>query len=628
MCGISGGVWLSERRSISAKQLDLMTDSLSHRGPDGRGTFRRTYLDGRGVALGHRRLSIIDIEGGGQPLHNESGSIWIVFNGEIYNYLELQESLKRLGHQFSTRSDTETIVHLYEEYGTACLEYLRGMFAFAIWDEEKKRLFFARDRLGQKPFVYSNDSERFIFGSEIKSLFALNSVPKGLREESIAEYLLYGYIPAPNTGFRGVFKLQPAHYGVYENGVLKIDRYWNPCLQPDISMSLRESEEMMRSRLRDAIRTQLRSDVPLGCFLSGGIDSTVIAGEAQSQLETSLNTFTIGFKVEDYDESKFAEAVAVHLGTSHRCLEVKPESVNILERLVGLFDEPFADSSAIPTYFLCEETSKYVKVALSGDGGDELFAGYGRHLTSDRLGFFDHLPKIIKRILTGRWVDLLPRENRRSILGKVKNRLTVLRGDFPSRYVDWVSPFSFQDVRKLIDDTGRRGGAAIAGSYLENIIRGFPEMCDGSKAMRADMLTYLPGDLLPKVDIVSMAHGLECRSPFLDHLLIEDAMRIPFHLLTSLKYTKPMLSRTFQTWFPKGLESRPKMGFRVPLSFWFRGQADCNMSSLLDKDSFCGDHVNLSYVSHLLELNREGRWDYGDRIWALQFLEAWGRTNF
>lgn len=628
MCGINGGVWTSAKRSISIGDLDGMTDSLTHRGPDGRGTFLKNYPCGLGVGLGHRRLSIIDLSGGAQPLFNETNDIGVVFNGEIYNYVELRQRLECIGHRFRTRSDTEVIIHLYEEHGVECLQYLRGMFAFAIWDEPKRRLFFARDRLGQKPFVYTHDSDGFFFGSEIKALLKIPSVSKVLRRESIGEYLLYGYIPAPRTAFAGISKLPPGFFGLYENGEVSVTRYWTPCLEPDNSLRLADCQDILKERLREAVKTQLRSDVPLGCFLSGGIDSTVVAGEAQRQLLNPLHTFTIGFGVKEYDESVYAEQVAKHLGTNHRCLEVESSSTDILSRLVWLFDEPFADSSAIPTYFLCKETSRFVKVALTGDGGDELFAGYGRHLTSDRLSFFDKLPIILQRIITGCWVDYLPRGDRRSKLGKLKNRLRVLRKEFADRYVDWVSPFSREDASRLLKHPDADTSFERANQYLSSTIRGLPSMRDGTKAMRADMLTYLPGDLLPKIDIVSMANGLECRSPMLDHLLVEDVLRFPFRFMHQADFTKPMLSRTFCKSFPKDLAKRPKAGFRIPLSNWFRDMKATDLKEITAKGSFCSEYIDSKVVSELVDLNREAKWDFGDRIWSLQFLEAWGRLNF
>ena len=628
MCGISGALWWSERGFVSESTFDSMTDMMSHRGPDGRGVHRRQYSNGVGVALGHRRLSIIDVEGGGQPQHNETKDVWIVFNGEIYNYVELYDELIKKGHRFQTRSDTEVIVHLYEEYGEECLEYLRGMFAFAIWDENKQRLFFARDRLGQKPFVYHQTSEGFYFGSEIKVLLGLPFFNKKLREESITEYLLYGYIPHPHSAFQGISKLPPAHYGVIEQGRLRIHKYWNPELTPNPKLSLAESQELIRHRVQDSVRTQLRSDVPLGCFLSGGIDSTVISGAIQEQLDAPLNTFTIGFGVEGYDESSFAATAAKHLGTNHRCLQVEPDSMDILDRLVWLFDEPFSDSSAIPTYFLSRETRKYVKVALTGDGGDEAFAGYGRHRTAEALTRFDRLPSWLRGMLTSRWVDALPRGSGDSKIGKLKNRLTVLRRDFSKRYLDWVSPFTLEHVEGLTGSGPLRGKERDGLRFLSGIIEGLSPMSDGLRAMRADMFSYLPGDLLAKVDIVSMAHGLECRSPFLDHLLIEDAMRIPFEHLIAGQNVKPMLSETFKKWIPEELRRRPKMGFRIPLSYWLRGSEALGQNQLASKDSFCAQYLDRKAIEEIVAMNQTGKWDFGDRLWSLLFLERWGRLHF
>jgi len=628
MCGISGAFWWNADGFIHESVFDAMTDAMSHRGPDGRGIHRQIHNANHGVTLGHRRLSIIDVEGGGQPQHNETKDVWIVFNGEIYNYVELYEDLIRKGHQFETRSDTEVIVHLYEEYGEHCLKHLRGMFAFTIWDDRKKRLFFARDRLGQKPFIYHHTPHGFYFGSEIKVLLHLPFFTKRLRQEAITEYLLYGYIPHPHTAFEGLQKLPPGYFGLIENHQLKLSQYWSPNLSPDPTLRLEECQEMIRSRLQDSVRTQLRSDVPLGCFLSGGIDSTVITGAIQEQLNAPLNTFTIGFGVQEYDESKYAQTAANHLHTNHRCLQVEPDSMDILDQLVWLFDEPFADSSAIPTYFLSRETRKYVKVALTGDGGDEAFAGYPRHRTVNSLSRFDALPNWIRKTLTGNWINALPRNNQSSKLGKLKNRLTVLRDPFCTRYVDWISPFTREHVRRLIALGPLQASEQNSAAFLSNLIRSLPDMGDGLKAMRTDMLSYLPGDLLAKVDIVSMAHGLECRSPFLDHLLIEDALKIPFQYLVDSPVVKPMLCNTFKQWIPQELRTRPKMGFRIPLSYWMRGHENKGIQELADPNSFCSQFLNPAAISEIIAKNQSGNWDFGDRLWALLFLERWGRTNF
>jgi len=628
MCGISGAFWWKSAGRLSIDVLDRMTDSLSHRGPDGRGIFHRDYQGDYGVGLGHRRLSIIDVEGGSQPQFNELRNVCIVFNGEIYNFKELHNDLEARGHVFSTHSDTEVIVHLYEEYGTECLQHLRGMFAFVLWDESHRRLFFARDRLGQKPFVYYQNDSGFYFGSEIKVFFELPFFSKRFRRQSIPEYLTYGYVPHPYTAFEGVMKLPPAHFGVIQGMETRIYKYWNPDLVPDSKISLADCEERIRARLDESVEMQLRSDVPLGCFLSGGIDSTVITGACQERLQQQLNTFTIGFGVPQYDESKYASIASDHLRTNHRTLQVSRDSIDILQELVRLFDEPFADSSAIPTYYLCKETSKYVKVALTGDGGDEAFAGYERHATAEKLAVFDRIPTWIKRGVTSRWVELLPSTNGGAVFTKLRNRMQVLRKPFADRYYNWVSPFPGEEVRQLCGERFSKEQLGDASNFLSKLIQGFSTMSDGVGAMRADMFSYLPGDLLAKVDIMSMAHGLECRSPFLDHLLIEDAMKIPFAYLHDSNYVKPMLSRTFKKWVPSSLRNRPKMGFRVPLSFWFRDTQGAWFDILLEPSSFCSQFLDANEFKRYIAAERSGNWNYGDRLWALLFLEKWGRYHF
>jgi asparagine synthase (glutamine-hydrolysing) len=621
-------MWWNQDGRLSADLLDRMTDTLSHRWPDGRGVYRKDYGSTLGIGLGHRRLSIIDVQGGAQPQFNENRNVCIVFNGEIYNFKELHKELESRGHVFSTVSDTEVIVHLYEEYGIECLRYLRGMFAFVIWDETKRRLFFARDRLGQKPFVYYQNDSGFYFGSEIKVLFELPFFSKKLRLQCIPEYLTYGYVPHPHTAFEGVMKLPPAHFGLIEMGKLKIFEYWNPDLIPDKTLSQRDCEEKIRARLDESVEMQLRSDVPLGCFLSGGIDSTVITGACQESLQHPLNTFTMGFEVPEYDESRYASIAATHLRTNHRTLQISPDAIDLLQELVWLFDEPFADSSALPTYYLCKETRKHVKVALTGDGGDEAFAGYPRHATAEKLAFFDRMPSWLMVGLTSRFASILPLGTESSIFTKLRNRVEVLRKPFAERYYNWVSPFPGDEVGRLCSGRFSMDQVETASNFLSGLIKGFPRMSEGLEAMRADMFSYLPGDLLPKVDILSMAHGLECRSPFLDHLLIEDALKIPFRYLHDPNYVKPMLSRTFKKWVPSTLGNRPKMGFRVPLSFWFRDDQRDLYDQLLDPSSFCCRFLDPTVIRHYIQANKSGKWDYGDRLWALLFLEKWGKTHF
>lgn len=628
MCGITGGVWTADAPPLSQSELDAMTDVLAHRGPDGRGTHREQH-DAVGVALGHRRLSIIDLAGGSQPLANEDESIWISFNGEIYNYRELRSQLESQGHTFRTAGDTETIVHLYEQYGVECLAHLRGMFAFAIWDRPRQRLFIARDRLGQKPLVYCQQGQRLLFASEIKSLLQADGVVREVDLESLDDYLAYLYVPHPHTMFRGIHKLPPAHYGVYERGQLRIENYWKPDLARESTLSLAETQEALAATMRESVRLRLRSDVPLGAFLSGGIDSTAIVGLMQEQLDTPANTYTIGFPVGGYDESGFARQVAAHLGTSHHEFTAKPTSVDLLPTLAWHFDEPFADSSAIPTYLVSQITRQHVTVALTGDGGDELFAGYPRYATVQRLGAWDALPSWLRQAVAGSWWNALPAPNREdSWRRRWRFRMGTLRQERARRYANWVT-IMHEDLRnQLFNDATRNRLAGhdpsqvVAGAYTQS-----GRNDAGIRAMHADLLTYLPCDLLAKVDITSMAHGLECRSPFLDHKVVELATTIPYAYLNNGGDPKPLLTSTFPQFFPPSVRKRPKMGFRIPLDHWFRQtHADFVRDMLLSDRALSRGYFKRAAVERLIDDHQQGRWNHGDRLWTLLFLEQWHQT--
>ena len=426
MCGITGGVWTDERFAIDAERLERMTTAIAHRGPDATGQFRAPLEPQsatsaasssgppphRGVALGFRRLSIIDLAGGHQPLSNEDGTVWVAFNGEIYNYHDLRAELESSGHQFRSRSDTETIVHLYEEHGVEAFARLNGMFAIAIWDAKRKRLVVARDRLGQKPVVYRHEAGRFAFASELKSLLLAPEVPKQVDESSIELFLAYQYIPAPHTIFEGLHKLPPGNVAIWqpgpsERGELEIRSYW----QPDTSLvpiDRANAVAHVRELLTSSVGMRLESEVPLGAFLSGGVDSSIIALLAQRQSEAPVQTFSIGFPVNRYDETPWARDVARHLGTDHTEMQVTPDALSILPEIAHHFDEPFADSSAIPTWYVSQMTREHVTVALSGDGGDELFAGYRRYDGVWLSALIDRLPPL-RRILGARPLATLAR---------------------------------------------------------------------------------------------------------------------------------------------------------------------------------------------------------------------------
>jgi len=629
MCGIVGAVWSSRREPLSQSVLDRMTDVLSHRGPDGRGTHYDVAADGSGAALGHRRLSIIDLAGGAQPLANEDDTIWISYNGEVYNYRELRENLLRRGHRFRTDSDTEVLVHLYEEYGVGCLAHMRGMFALAIWDGPRRQLLLARDRLGQKPIVYCEQPGRLLFASEIKSLLLAPGVPRQVDLVALNEYLTYNYVPHPRTMFAGICKLPPAHYALYRDANLTVAPYWTPDFQQAATEHHEKLRQHFAERLDESVRLRLRSDVPLGAFLSGGIDSTAIVGLMRRHTVRPVQTYTIGFPVSGFDETPFAQIAADHLKTEHHVFQVEPASVGVLPTLAWHFDEPFADSSAIPTYFLSQVTAQHVKVALTGDGGDELLAGYPRYRTYHRLAWFDRLPRAMQRVIANRsWRWLSHRRREDALASKVRFRMELLRLSPERRYLAWVAGFQHHHRERLYSASMRQVlDSPPAEQFLLQAMARSAGRDAGSRARITDLLTYLPGDLLTKVDITSMAHGLECRCPFLDHHVVELAMSFQFQELTQGSGVKPFLNAALPDLIPQQLRTRPKMGFRIPLDAWFRG----NLKSYAQEMLLSGPAAERGYfepagLRQLLDEHASGHWNHGDRIWSLLCLEMWHRT--
>ena len=631
MCGLTGAAWTADGEPISAEILARMTAVLSHRGPDDDGTYFSENSERMRVALGHRRLSIIDLAGGHQPLSNEDGTVWIAFNGEIYNFAELRPLLEAKGHTFRTHSDTETIVHLYEEYGTDCLQHLRGMFAFAIWDENRNRLFLARDRLGQKPLVYREESGRLLFASELKSLLQIPGASRKLSPRAVDSYLTYQYVPHPDCILDGYRKLPPAHFAVYENGHLTIERYWTPPFEEDGGEPL--SPEKWRSELRDAlteaVRLRLRSDVPLGSFLSGGIDSTIITGLMQRLSKTPVHTFSIGFPVKRFDESSFAKETAAFLGTKHHEFIVEPNALEILPRLIWHYDEPFADSSAIPTMSLSKMTRQNVTVALSGDGGDELFAGYDRYRAVRLAGRFDRLPRAVRAVVSSPvWQKLPSSVEQKSFRRRLKRFLAALGEPPEPRYLTWISIFDAHRRSALYSaEFARSLNGYDSTEFLLDAYAACPGRDFVTRTTCVDLLTYLPCDILTKVDIASMSYGLECRSPFLDHRVAELAARMPIALKLRGKKGKRILRETFADLIPPTIERRPKMGFGVPLDLWFRNELKPLLyDTLLSETAVSRGQFRPEAVRGLVEEHISGQWDHSYRLWSLLVLEMWQRT--
>jgi asparagine synthase (glutamine-hydrolysing) len=602
-----------------------MASVINHRGPDDEGIYVKNN-----VGLAHKRLSILDLSPAGhQPMNNEDGSIWIVFNGEIYNFLDLREELQKKGHTFRSRTDTETIIHLYEEKGVECVHDLRGMFAFAIWDENKKRLFCARDRAGKKPFVYAHTEDGLVFASEIKSLLKDPALKRNLDYSAIHHYLTYQYVPSPLSIFKDIKKLPPAHVLIYEGGDLTIKRYWSLSYQKKLHLSsVGEYGEQFRDLFQEAVKIRLSSDVPLGAFLSGGIDSSLVVAVMSRLMNQPVKTFSIGFEEEGYDEVAFARIIAEKYETDHHEFTVKPDAVSILPQLVWHYNEPFADSSAIPTYYVSKMTRDFVTVALNGDGGDESFAGYERYVADKLADYYRRVPPFIREGIIRRVVDTLPHSiNRRNFFRRLKRFVKGISEPPERRYVRWICFFdnemkgdlytpSFKDLNRELDSadlTVKWYERADAEQFLD-------------RTLFVDVMSYLPEDLLVKVDIASMAHSLEARSPFLDHKVMEFAALLPPNLKLRGMETKFLLKDTLSDIVPQEILQRKKMGFGVPLDVWFRNDLkEMAYDVLLDQKSIERGYFRKEYVLQMLDDHVSKRYDHSYRIWALLFLELWHR---
>jgi asparagine synthase (glutamine-hydrolysing) len=632
MCGITGAIWTDRGWAIDPPVLRQMTDCLAHRGPDGEGTyvsefkFRPPYESMPGVALGFRRLAIIDLVTGGQPMSNEDGSVWIVFNGEIYNYADLRRRLEGSGHKFHTDSDTETIVHLYEDEGPECFSHLNGMFAIAIWDANRRRLVLGRDRLGKKPLVYRHEPGRLLFASELKSLLQIPGLPRDIDPSAIDEYLTYQYIPHPNTIFRGFKKLPPGSLAIYQDDKLDVRPYWRPDFTNERPITKRAAVEELRELLDSAVRLRMRSDVPLGAFLSGGVDSSIIVALMQQHSAEPVKTFTIGFPVPEYDESRYAAAVAQHLATDHHVLEVKPDALDVLPKLAYHYDEPFADSSAIPTWYVSQLTRQHVTVALSGDGGDELFAGYPRYKAALLAARFDRfLP--LRRLVGSRLWQWLPSSGRqKTLLRRAKRFSEAIALPPERRYLNWIGIFQ----ERLRGELYREEFLAELTTDPVTFLRAAWQRCQGrdivTTASLADLVTYLPCALMTKVDIASMAHGLECRAPLLDYRVVEFAAALPSRYKYRRGRGKWLLREAFGHLLPQEVFTRRKMGFGVPLDHWFRAEIKALAADLLlAEGARCHAFFRRDVIERLWTEHQERRTDHSNRLWTLVMLESWLR---
>lgn len=621
MCGIAGFASPDERLSKDERTqvLAQMCRVIRHRGPDDQG-----LMVADGIALGMRRLSIIDLAGGHQPMSGEDQSVTIVFNGEIYNYRELQRDLEARGHHFQTQSDTETIVHAYEEYGAACVDRLRGMFGFAIWDARRRELFLARDRAGKKPLYYTLTPQgTLIFGSELKSLLEHPEVRREINPEALDAYLSLGYVPDPLSIFSGIHKLPPGHHLTFREGRISVRQYWDFRYEVVEARPEEDYLEELRALLDESVRLRLVADVPLGAFLSGGVDSSTIVGLMSRHTARPVKTFSIGFREDGFDELKYARLAAARFETEHHEFIVTPEICHIVDELCWHLDEPFADESAIPTYAVSKLAREHVKVVLSGDGGDELFAGYTRYVLDRSRSKFARLPRVVRQGL----MQPLSRSLPHGAWGR--NYLHNVALDPLQRYLDSISLFTDLNKHSLYsaDFRAQLRGQHCAATLFEEYQSRVHSAEPVDTLLYLDSKTYLPGDILTKVDRMSMAVSLEARVPLLDHKLIEFVTRIPAELKMKGAETKHIFKRAVRGLVPDEILDRPKQGFGLPMQKWINQELRGYIHDvLLDHKTLTRGYFNQDYIALLFDEHDRARRDQSRPLWTLFMFELWQRT--
>lgn len=709
MCGICGAVWTSAKKAVEPTVLDRATDAMQRRGPDARGVVRLPLEPGRaveekGVAFGHRRLAIIDLtDAGRQPFANDDRSIWLTFNGEIYNYIEIRNELKRRGRNFRTETDVEVLLRAYEEFGVDCLPKLNGMFAFAIWDSRKKRLLIARDRIGKKPLFYRVEPERLLFASELKALTLFPDVPQELDLTALRQYLTYQYVPHPRTIYRGIAKLPPASFLIWQDEKdLTVERYWKAeevanfdekrkYAPGDVERALKsgalgaarfgtedgwfedgefkgnggsrtaadfaenndftersfdETAKELRRRLEEATRLRMRSDAPFGAFLSGGVDSTVVVGLMKQFSEKKIRTFSIGFAQKEYDETPFARRTAALFGTEHTEFFVEPDAEAILTPLVCEYGEPFADSSTIPTWYLCETTRREATVALGGDGGDELFCGYDRYKAVSLSLLINKAPKALRRFLAGPLRSAIPNSVRqRSPLRRARRFLETVGMDALEQYLQWIAIFNRERLHSLLseeywEECAKFDGEICGGlrpdgtrpsadeldcvDFLQDAFQKFRRRDLTSAISFVDLLTYMPGDLTTKVDVASMQSSLEVRAPMLDPNVVELALQIPLKYKLWGKKGKYVLREACRDLLPDEIDARPKTGFGVPLDVWFRGPLNKTLKdALLSESANAAPLFDKKFVERLIKEHENREFDHAARLWSLLVFRIW-----
>lgn len=621
MCGICG-VFDTDRGSIIERgTLKRMADTIAHRGPDDEGF----YVSG-GAGLAHRRLSIIDVSGGHQPLSNEDGSVWIAFNGEVYNFEELNRQYLSSGHTFRTRSDTETIVHLYEELGEGCFAQLRGMFALALWDERRQRLVLARDRIGKKPLYYTWDGRRLVFGSEIKALWPAGGISKDIDEEAVSDYFSMLYVPAPKTIYRNIRKLRPGHYLVVDQSGIREVEYWDLRFEPTPGLSEAEWCERFLAEYQQAVKMRLISDVPLGAFLSGGVDSSSVVA-MMNRLRPPVTTCSIGFPEEKYDEAGEARTFANSLGADHHEHIVQPRALDLVPKLAWHYDEPFADSSAVPTYYVSQVARQHVTVSLSGDGGDENFAGYGRYrMTMNENSVRSLLPPSVRRSVFGPLGAWYPKLGWAPRVFRAKSTLQSLSRDLLEGYFYSTACCPPDLKRQLLNGDLRH---RLNGYDSIEVARAHYNRAEGadplSRIQYVDIKTYLVDDILVKVDRASMANSLEVRCPLLDHKLMELIAQIPSDMKLKNGQGKYIFKRALQGTVPSEILTRRKRGFAIPVAEWFRTDLKSFAhEKLFDRKD---EYLNPAFLNRCWSEHQRGQRDWSALLWSVLMFKSWQEVD-
>jgi len=621
MCGIAGIFNVNTRQPVSDILLKEMTDTLIHRGPDDEG-----FYIANGVGLGHRRLSIIDLSAGHQPMSNEDDTVWVVFNGEIYNYPELRALLEKKGHVFKTRSDTEAIIHLYEEEGEECFRLLRGMFAIALWDERKRKLVLGRDRVGKKPLFYYYDGSRIVFASEIKAILKVPGICRDIDLEAVSDYFSLLYVPAPKSIYTKIRKLRPGHYLTVSERGLKEVEYWDLSFRDNEELSEQQWIERLLASYREAVRIRLMSDVPLGAFLSGGVDSSSVVAMMAEAKNGRLLTSSIGFEDEAFNELPYAREVARYFDTEHHEQIVRPDAVGIVEKLAWHYDEPFADSSAVPTYYVSKTAREHVTVALSGDGGDENFAGYRRYYFDQRENWLrSWLPSEVRRPVFGTLASLYPKADWAPRIFRGKATFENLARAPIEAYFRSVSAVQSSLKRKLLHPDVM---SHLASYDSLDVLRHYYDKADTedtlSRIQYVDIKTYLTDDILTKVDRASMANSLEVRAPILDHKFMELAARIPSSLKLRGRVGKYIFKKTLEPLLPQSTLTRPKMGFAVPLARWFRHELK-EMAHEVILGRHAEDFTEPRIVEKIWGEHQRGFRDRSTELWTLLMFRLWQR---